>query len=394
MSQPTRPWFRRLRIAAVGLLVLVVAVVGLLQLSPVATWAVRQLARMVPLSPGYTIEVGRVSGDWFGGLVLEDVVLLHGRRELARVKRLAARYSLSELLGTPLRIRTIDIAGVRATARREAGSWDLSNALRTSTDTTSGGGFIVGTFAVDDAALVAELSPDSLLRVRGLSALVRDLKSGDRTTARIRRLDLAVSPPRSTGWLAVSTQGVASDRLVTLDPFRIQSERSDVSGRIVLPRSLRDRQALARLELRLRAAPLDFADIAALAPSAPSTGSLRLDAWAGARGDTVTGHLDARMVGGPIGGATLALAGWITPLDSVPSYHFDGSAGGLPAGASLAKVLTGAAADSVFGVRFSVRGRGMAGRRPISPAASMLRPSGAEPVTRWDTRRLRSTAAG
>ncbi|MEO7985410.1 MAG: translocation/assembly module TamB domain-containing protein [Gemmatimonadales bacterium] len=359
MSESTRPWFRRLRIAAVGLLVLLVAVVGLLQLSPVATWAVRRLVQVVPLSPGYRIEVGRVGGDWFGSLVLEDLALLHGQRELIHVRRLTAYYSISDLMATPPRIRAIDIAGVRATARREDGNWDLTGALRPSAGTGSSGGFIVGTIAIDDASLIAELSPDSLLRVRGLGALVRELKTGDPATASIDRLNLSVSPPRSSRWLEVATQGKVSDRFFTLDPFRVQSERSHVSGRVVLPRRLHDRQALAGFELRLRAAPLEFADIAPLVPSAPSTGALRLDASAGARGDTVIAHLDARTVGGPIAGATLAFGGWITPLDSVPSYRFDGSAEGLPVGAGLARMLTGISADSVFAARFSMRGNGI-----------------------------------
>ena len=55
-SLPGAPRFRRLRIAAVSLLTLVVAIVGLLQLPPVATWLARRLVHLVPLSRGYDLE--------------------------------------------------------------------------------------------------------------------------------------------------------------------------------------------------------------------------------------------------------------------------------------------------------------------------------------------------
>ena len=48
---PTR-WLRRLRNAALALLVLLVAAVGLLQLPPVATWIARRLVTLAPLTPG------------------------------------------------------------------------------------------------------------------------------------------------------------------------------------------------------------------------------------------------------------------------------------------------------------------------------------------------------
>lgn len=61
-------WLRWLRNAGIGLLVLVVAIVGALQLSPVATWVARRLLTYAPLNPGYALEVGRVSGNLFSHL--------------------------------------------------------------------------------------------------------------------------------------------------------------------------------------------------------------------------------------------------------------------------------------------------------------------------------------
>ena len=232
-NKPSAVWFRRLKIAAVGLLTLVVAIVGLLQLSPVATWLVRRLVPLAPLNPGYSLQVGRVGGTWLDGLVLENVALLRGTREVARIGRLRVGYRIPNLVATPIRIREIDVDGVRATARREGDTWDLANVLRRSADTTGGGGIEVGVIDVRDGAMVAELSPDSVLRVRGLSMLVRDLAVGDVVTARIDRLNVAVAPPTSSTWFAVSTRGQAAADLFSFDPVRVQTERSDLAGRVV-----------------------------------------------------------------------------------------------------------------------------------------------------------------
>src|SRR3712207_2964726 len=99
MSSPVRRWARPLAIAGTCLLTLVVAVLALLQLPPVATWVMRRVVSVVPLNPGYGLEVGSVSGDWLHRLVLDDVRLVREGRELARVDRLQARYDLREVRG-------------------------------------------------------------------------------------------------------------------------------------------------------------------------------------------------------------------------------------------------------------------------------------------------------
>ncbi len=291
------------------LLMLVVAVVGLLQLPSVATWVVRRLAGLVPLNPGYRLEVARASGNWFGGLALQGVVLVSNGRELARVDRLTARYSIGELRGSPMHLREIDVEGVRATARRQGKTWDLAEALRKSTDTTGGEGFGVGVIEVSDAELAAQFSPDSLLRVRGLTARVRDLQVGDQVTAGVERLNLAVAPPASPVWFAVATRGEVSADFYHFDPIRIQTERTTVAGRVMLPRRFDDARLLERLDFRLEASPLALADIAPMVPSVARRGALELNARADARDNVVTAHLHAG-----IGKGTLALTG-STELD-------------------------------------------------------------------------------
>lgn len=82
-SGAPRRWIRRLLIGFGGLLGLVVVAFTLLQIPPVATWAVRRLLPLIPLNPAFGLQVGRVSGNWITGLQLEDVRLRRDGREVA-----------------------------------------------------------------------------------------------------------------------------------------------------------------------------------------------------------------------------------------------------------------------------------------------------------------------
>src|SRR5688572_20346854 len=98
MTPPTlRRLGKLLAAGGVAILTLAIAAVALLQVPPVATWAVNRLVTLVPLSPGYSLQVGGVGGNWLTSLQLRGVVLRLDGRELARIERLGARYSLPQL---------------------------------------------------------------------------------------------------------------------------------------------------------------------------------------------------------------------------------------------------------------------------------------------------------
>src|SRR3954463_8706496 len=96
---PYRRWIRLLAIIATTVLTLVVTLLALLQLPPVASWVARRLITVVPLNPGYQLQVGRVSGDWLHRLALENVRLMWQRRELAGMEPPAVGFDLSEQRG-------------------------------------------------------------------------------------------------------------------------------------------------------------------------------------------------------------------------------------------------------------------------------------------------------
>jgi translocation and assembly module TamB len=289
---------RVLATAGIAILVIVVALVGLLQVPPVATWAVNRLVRLVPLSPGYAIEVGGVSGNWLTGLRLRDVVLRRGGRELARIERLGAGYRPLELRGPDRRLRELTLEGGTITARREGAGWDVAGALEASADTasTGGGDFRVDRLAVRGLDVAAGLAPDSVARVRGMTLLGRRLVVGATLLIVLDSLGAEVAPPGEPPlWFTLAAAGEATSDVLRLDPLRISSHRSDIAGRAVLPRSFDAPRMADRLDVRLEARPLALADLASLYPAVPPDGELTLDATASAQGRLVTTQLAARL---------------------------------------------------------------------------------------------------
>jgi translocation and assembly module TamB len=272
----------------------VVTLLALLQLPPVATLVVRKLVTLAPLNPGNRLEVGHVSGDFLHRLVLQDVRLLQSGRELARFDRVAAGYQLPRLRPPVSRLDSLTITGGNITMKRRDGRWDLMDALRKSADTTSqGGGFRIGRLAVRDLSVAAEMAADSVAHARVQELTARDLTLGDTALVTIDRLLLAVRPPLSDRWLAVATRGRVTADELRLDPLRVQSEASNLSARVVIPRSFGDSRLVNRLDVQLAARPLALSDLAMLVPSVPAEGEVVVDAHASGRGDLVTAHLGA-----------------------------------------------------------------------------------------------------
>ena len=290
-----RRWLRRAGMGIVVLVGSVAALVALLQLPPVATLVVRKLLTLAPLNPGNRLEVGGVSGNLLGGITLEDVRLRQDGRELAYLRRLTVRYHLPRLRPPVSRIDELEVDDGRIAARRRGESWDLFDVLRKSADTTGGGGFSIGRLAVRDLSVSAELASDSVARARVQEFRAHDLAFGDTTLLQIDALELGIQPPRSSRWLGLAARGGVTASEIRLDPLRLHSESSDLTGRLILPRSFRDARLVDRLDVRLAARPLDLADIAGLVPSVPGSGLLRFEARADGDGDLVTAHLAASL---------------------------------------------------------------------------------------------------
>lgn len=294
--RPAHRWLRWLGMGLTGLLVIVVALVALLQLPPVATYAVRKLLTLAPLNPGNRLEVGRVSGNFLRGLTLENVSLHQDGRQLARLDRVRVAYRLPALLGPIITLDELAVDGGTVAARRQGQRWDLLDVLRKSADTTSrGGGLIIDRLHVGDLAIAARFAPDSVARVQLATLAARRLSLGDTTTVALDTVQLAAQPPASSRWLAVATRGGVTAQEVRLDPLRIHTEASQVTGRVVVPRDLTESRQLDRLDVQLSARPLALEDLAAWSGSVPASGRLVFDASARGRGDQVTAHVAASL---------------------------------------------------------------------------------------------------
>lgn len=289
---------RVLAAGGIAILTIVVAVVALLQVPAVATWATNRLVTLVPLSPGYTLEVGGVGGNWLTGLRLRDVVLRRGNRVLARIETLGASYNPLQLRGPDRRLRELVVEGGSVTATRDAEGWDLARALRPSTDTAAGGGgdFLVDRLMVRRLEVAARLAADSVARAKDLTLLGRDLVLGDTLLITMDTLGAEIAPPGEPAlWFSLAAAGEATPDIFRLDPLRITSHRSDIAGRAVVPRSFDLPRMAERLDVRLEARPLALADLASVYPAVPPEGDLTLDASASARGRLVTAQLAARL---------------------------------------------------------------------------------------------------
>ena len=338
-TKPARRWTRPL---AIGLLTLVVTILALLQLPPVATWVMRRVITVVPLNPGYELEVGSVSGDWLHRLVLNDVRLVRNSRELARAERLKAEYDLRQLRGSETRLQQLSVEGARVLARRQGDSWDLANVLRRSEDTTTGGGgFRIERLELRDLEFVAELSADSAVRVRGLALRGRDLVIADDVVLDIDQLNAAIAPPGTTRWFAVSTRGAVTAEELRLDPLRVQTEQTRLAGRLVLPRDLDDARLLDRLDVQLKATPLALTDLAAVVPAVTPEGEVHLEARAtGNQDGLVTASLSARL-----DEATLTMEGVAPISNERADYRVRGTLRRVDPG----RFLQGAPAGSLNG---------------------------------------------
>ena len=310
---------RVLAAGGIAILVIVVALVAALQIPFVATWAVNRLVTLVPLSPGYALEVGSVHGNVLTGLQLRQVVLRRGDRELARLERVAAAYNPLQLRGPDRRLRELVVDGGTVTARRDARGWDIARALEPSSDTTTttGGDFIVDRLTVRGLDIAAHLAPDSVARARDFTLRGRELVVGDTLLVTMDTLGAEVAPPGEPPlWFALSAAGQATPEVFRLDPLRIRSHRSDIAGRAVVPRSFDDPRMAQQLDVRLEARPLALADLASVYPAVPPEGDLTLDATASTRGRLVTAQLAARL-----DSATVELEGGTVVGSGTPAVY-------------------------------------------------------------------------
>ena len=288
---------RVLTFGGIAILAVVIAVVALLQVPAVATWAVNRLVTFVPLRPGYSLAIGGVSGNWLTNLQLRGVVLRRGSRELARIEHLGARYSPLQLRGPDRRLRELILDGATVAARRDPDGWDIAGAIQSSGDTAAAGGdFLVDRLTIRRVDVTAQLAPDSIARVKGFGLSGRNLVVGDTLLVVMDSIGAEIAPPGEPAlWFTLAAAGEATPEVFRLDPLRISSHRSEIAGHAVLPRSFDVPRMADRLDVKLEARPVALADLASLYPAVPPEGDLTFQVGASAQGRLVTARLAARL---------------------------------------------------------------------------------------------------
>ena len=277
-ASPAARWGRRIG-AVIGSLGLVLAAAFLvLQTETGATATARFLADQFNPLPGTELTVERAGGTWLGSLRLVNVELTRtdstsGERvRLAAVDTLEARYSLLPLLRNHLLLHRVRVAGPSATLRQGPdGAWDWSHVLPPAGDDTTASAFRVSIGAVDvrRGALTASFyapETDSTARLSGLHLSARDLEIGDAFAGRLDSLGLRGRVPGDSADLRLAARGALQPDHLRLDTLRLDSPRSHLRGGGTVRLSRAPGDSLDDVRFTLRADPLSFRDVRALAP--------------------------------------------------------------------------------------------------------------------------------
>src|SRR3954453_7830102 len=114
-----RLWRLARRIVAYGAVALLVLLLGLIAL--LYTPWFKRYARDFIVRQSHSIlngdlSIGRLSGNFFSGVVLEDVVVQQGPITAVRIGRLVFHYSISQVArGNTIAIDRLDVSGLKLT---------------------------------------------------------------------------------------------------------------------------------------------------------------------------------------------------------------------------------------------------------------------------------------
>ena len=325
-----RSWPRRLGIAALVLLALVVAVVG-----GVLVWlqtesgrsfvrgvAVEQVANL--LADDAAVSVERLDGNFLTGARLVGLEVARDGETVVAVDTLTIDYNLTTLLRRTFSASRVYVAGPAVYVRQRADStFNVAGLLRPAEDTTATGFAVV----LDDVevrrgrAEVRWFNPerDSVHTVRGLRADVRDFTSRDGAVAGVLdALRLEAVAPKDAGLVRLAAAGRFSSDEVALTDLDVRSRAGTRVGGAA--RVAFEDGALPVFEADVEAAPLALEDARAFA-GVMVYGDPRLRLRADSDGDALTFALN-----GALGDGALTLDGEFSREPDGPvSYRAEGT---------------------------------------------------------------------
>lgn len=358
---------RRWRRVAATAAVLVILAFVVIRIPAVSTPLVNVLASAINPFPGTRLTIDRVSGGFLGGFELRGVRLVRGDgTPMLDVESLQATYSLPALLSRRIEIGRLDIVGAEVHARQQqGGEWDWLAPFAVDSpavEASPGSRWRVdiGSLRIERSRIQAQAS-DSMappLRVEDLEVRLTDAHLPE-SAFELDTLGARVFVPELPDSAAhVAFAGSLRDDVLNVRVLRLHSSASDVTGGGVIGLPGLDIKSLRDMDFRLRAAPLDFRDIAPFVPALSSRPSLELDLRAGSAEEWLTVSGQASLDDG----ATLSLDGglWLTDgpvhwrmnadlraLD--PAHVLRDSIAAGPIDAHLAFDLAGPARDRLSG---------------------------------------------
>lgn len=230
-SRPPRRWRRRLRRAIHALIltivVLIVAAVGVSQTAWFRDWLRRDMMARAERLLDARVSIGRVGGDLFTGIVLDDVRLVQAGAPVVTIDRVRVTFRVLTMRRNRIVLDTIEVLRPTIVARQTAEGWTITRLVKPRVRPTGGTPI---TFGID------------ALRIYDGRVLVEP--RGGRPT-RLEDLDADLSIATGAGVARYAIRSVSltlPDRALRLGRFAAVIERrgdvvSFADTRLDLPRS-------------------------------------------------------------------------------------------------------------------------------------------------------------
>jgi autotransporter translocation and assembly factor TamB len=303
-TQPRRR-IRTLILALAGLGVFALVALAALWVGLETRWgmttAVRAALSGANPWPGTALTIGDARGGFLGGIALHDVRLTRADGVvLVKIDTLEASYDISRLLGKPVSVRSIRVAGIDVHARQlPSGLFDLLEPFMSGKPAGKpGAGFALTRLEITRGVIalaMPRLGRDSVLSASALTTRASRLAFGKASTLSLDTLAavlVAPAPPTARLELALAAR-LEPDRLV-LRSFSLNNARTHAiaAGTITLPAGKPPR--FDGTDVSLRMSPLAGEDIAHFLPMLGNPGDVTLEASARGERGAFAVRLDGR----------------------------------------------------------------------------------------------------
>ncbi len=219
-----------------GIIVLLLLVALLIQTSPVknkiASIAENQAAKFL----NGNLTIGRIDGNFFSSLSLEDVLLTYENDTVAYIKELAANYNIWSLVNGTVEVQSAAVNEPYFFLEQYPDStWNFEQLVKPApetTDTTTSGGIdvILKNFKIIDGNIkINALDTVIPQRVQNLNTSLSFRMSGDRQTAELKSFTLStIKPDFNLEQLQLSF--LRDSDYVELNDFLLKTNENQLTG--------------------------------------------------------------------------------------------------------------------------------------------------------------------